>query len=721
MSKTQVLPSGSAPGGVFASVFPSGINPPKQRRRFAPKAAATIPEIQASLQKHLRSLLGIGNESFVYGQDLWVPNAGAAFHSHFESSAPAHQLRQPAATDHATQITRENPSPLWQILSAWRATVGSDTVTKLLAAVLSDLMTEFVTWSYAGIYREGLHLHLEFWVENLFSRVAHKTLCSLDEKLNAGPLPETEIKKWKDMAKARLGALRVDELFEIIVDWNATAPAVDDLRNFTTNPATRGYLTQNFANVLQTRLLHPGASTIEILQIYISIIRSFRILDPKGVLLDRVARKVRRYLRERDDTVKVIVSGLLADTTPNGNEESPPSDPDTLSELAHELERHNTKDHTVDDNEFDWNNMDWVPDPIDAAPDYMKSNKNTDAIGSLITLFDTKEVFVKELQSTLAERLLKHKTDFNQEISVMEHLKIRFGESALQGCEVMLRDVLDSRKVDNVIRRDLEKAGAGRRSSKGDAGPELHAKILSRLFWPSVPEQSFNVPPEVLKQQASYEKGFEALKQSRKLTWLNSIGQVEVELELEDRTFHDEVLPWQAAVIYAFHDNNAVRSQHPVKITLSELASDLDMSPTLVRSACIFWVSKRILTETAANTFTVLERLPSGTDTDMATTEGQFTGMPTNTVAVAEAAAAAATKEAEEADRKQKMAMYHQFIVSMLTNQGAMPLARIAMMLGIVVPGGFPFSNEELKEFLGGMVKDGALEVGNVGVYKVAS
>jgi anaphase-promoting complex subunit 2 len=90
-------------------------------------------------------------------------------------------------------------------------------------------------------------------------------------------------------------------------------------------------------------------------------------------------------------------------------------------------------------------------------------------------------------------------------------------------------------------------------------------------------------------------------------------------------------------------------------------------------------------------------------------------------VAAAAAAAAQAAKEAEEVERKGKMAMYHQFIVSMLTNQGAMPLPRIAMMLGIVVPGGFPFSNEELKEFLAGMVKEGVLEVGHGGAYKVAS
>ncbi|KIV80191.1 hypothetical protein PV11_07710 [Exophiala sideris] len=711
MSNVEVMQPRS---GVLTSVFsPNSVRSPKHRQRFHPGATSIIPAIKSQLTSQLTALLGIWDEAFVYGQNRLLPNVGGPFHSHFDSCPPTEQIRQPTNADHAAQSAREAQSPIWTNLRQWRAVIGSETVKRLLAAVLNDLMVEFVKWSYAGVYREELHVHLEFWVEHLFARLTRNVLCALDESTDVY-VSEVEVKKWKDMATSRLGALRVDELFEIIVDWDATEPAIEDLRRFTTNPATRGYLTHDFANALQTRLLHPGASTMEILQLYISIIRSFRVLDPKGVLLDRVTRKLRRYLRERDDTVKVIVAGLLSDPVQQDTGKPASGDPEALTELAVELATHNASDNSADDSEFDWNNMDWVPDPIDAAPDYIKS-KNTDVIGSLITLFDTKDVFVKELQNTLADRLLKNKPDYNQEISVLEHLKIRFGESALQGCEVMLRDVLDSRKVDNVVRKDR---GMGlevgwQKAPDQEDYVELHAKILSRFFWPSMPEQTFTVPDVVLKQQESYEKGFEALKQSRKLTWLNTIGHVEVELDLEDRTYHDEVLPWQAAVIYAFQGEASER-------TVADLATELNMSPTLVRSACIFWVSKRIMAETsdARDTYTVLERLPAGTDMIM---NDDNSGRPDAAAVAAEAAAIQAAREVEEEDRKQKMAMYHQFVVSMLTNQGQMPLPRIAMMLGIVVPGGFPFSNEELKEFLAGMVKEGVLDVGAGGAYKVAS
>ncbi|KEF63474.1 anaphase-promoting complex subunit 2 [Exophiala aquamarina CBS 119918] len=700
-------------GGAFASVFTSStVNPPAQKQRFRQAVTSSISEIRSQFHTHLRLLFGVGDEDYRYGSEVPVsgPDPMCRFTPHLASCEPLNKLREPSKIDHAAQVARDMQSPLWVLLEQWKATVGTEVLNRLLAQVVDDLLTDFVTWSYARVYRPGIFMHLKFWVRFIFCRVVNEVLLRIGARTLDSDDAETEYRKWVDTVTTRLGALRTDELFDIVVDWDSTATAMDDLRHFARNPATRSYLTHNFADALQARLLHPGASTIEILQVYIAIIRSFRSLDPKGVLLDRVARKVRRYLRDRDDTVKVIVTGLLSDTT-GDNDEDTAYDPDTLTELAVELPKWDNSRNGADDGE-DYDNMKWVPPPIDAANDYTKSS-NTDVIGSLISLFDSRDVVVKELQAVLAERLLKNKQDFNQEISVLEHLKIRFGESALQACEVMLRDVQDSRKVDNVVRRDQ-----GMQDENGQPlhdEVQLHAKILSRLFWPSFPDQTFNVPQVVLDQQENYEKGFESLKQSRKLTWLNGTGQVEVELELEDRVYQGEVLPWQAVVIYAFQGE----SGDPVSKEVATVALDLDMSPTLVRSACIFWVSKRILAETSKDVFLVCEKLPDGGDANMDEDVGRSDTAAA--AAAAEVAAQQAAKEAEEAERKQNMAMYHQFILSMLTNQGAMPLPRIAMMLGIVVPGGFPFSNEELKEFLASMVKDGALVVGNGGAYKVAS
>ena len=627
--------------------------------------------------------------------------------------------------------------------------LGGDKAQKVFASVMNSMMIEFVLAAYPGQW-EGPSLvsqHLRHWIENVFAQLVVQVL-SIINVPESGSKPSdhldvnlSDLEKWYETGFTCVGTLRMRELFDVIVEWPASSGAIDDLRRFTTNPATRLYFTLSFASVLSDRLLHPGASTVEILQLYISIIRSLNLLDPKGVLLDRVARPIRRYLRDRDDTVKVIVSGLLADPA-DADGQSAPSTGETLVELSAELTKAHQNSLQNEGGELDWDDMNWMPDPVDAAPDFRKS-KTADVIGSLISLFESKETFVKEMQNMLAERLLQKRANFDQEMSVLELLKVRFGDNALQACEVMLRDIFDSRRVDAVIRNDqglvgqkpqfptTPEQGQSKESISEDI-PDLHAKILSHFFWPDIPEQEFKVPEEVSHLQQRYAKGFESLKPSRRLNWLNGMGQVTVELDLEDRVFVDEVATWQAAVIYAFQSPSD--DETATTKTLGELSQELQMTTSLVRSACLFWMSKRILTEVQRETYRVLEVLPTGESDEGAqrpTTssaadendddDDDTAAATTNAATAAAAAEAAAAKESAEAAAMEKMNLYWQFIVGMLTNQGAMPLQRIVMMLKIAVPGGFPFSNEELREFLAGMVAKGKLEIVSGGSYKIVS
>lgn len=620
--------------------------------------------------------------------------------------------------------------------------LGGDKAQKVFASVMSSMMVEFVLAAYPGQW-EGPSLvsqHLRHWVENVFARLVVQVLTIINVPESGSKASDRldvnlgDVEKWYETGFTCLGTLRMRELFDVIVEWPASSGAIDDLRRFTTNPATRLYFTISFTSVLSDRLLHPGASTVEILQLYISIIRALNLLDPKGVLLDRVARPIRRYLRDRDDTVKVIVGGLLADPTDSDGQPTQ-STGDTLGELSAELTKAHQTSLQNEGGELDWDDMNWMPDPVDAAPDFRKS-KTADVIGSLISLFESKETFVKEMQNMLAERLLQKRTDYEQEMSVLELLKVRFGDNALQACEVMLRDIFESRRIDAVIRNDQRLTQATADKPPEDL-PEVHAKILSHFFWPDIQEQEFKVPEEISDIQQRYAKGFESLKASRRLTWLNGLGQVTVELDLEDRVFVDEVTTWQAAVIYAFQSPS---SDETGTKTLVELSQELQMTPSLVRSACLFWISKRILTEVQRETYRVLEALPTNEAIDETAGTTTTTSSSTNTAAAAaavpnenasaasaaaaaaaDAAAAAAAKESAEAVAMEKMNLYWQFIVGMLTNQGAMPLPRIVMMLKIAVPGGFPFSNEELREFLGGMVAKGKLEIVAGGSYKIVS
>lgn len=125
-----------------------------------------------------------------------------------------------------------------------------------------------------------------------------------------------------------------------------------------------------------------------------------------------------------------------------------------------------------------------VPSLIQPAE--FRTNKPSDIISTLISIYDSQELFVKELQILLAQRLLAVKGgNFDKEVSRfadgwavhvtndavlqrrnIEILKIRFGEAALQVCEVMLKDMTDSKRTDQHIQsqhsvRDLERISPG--------------------------------------------------------------------------------------------------------------------------------------------------------------------------------------------------------------------------------------------------------------------
>lgn len=457
-----------------------------------------------------------------------------------------------------------------------------------------------------------------------------------------------------------------------------------------------------------------------ILQIYISLIRAFYLLDPTGVLLDRVARPIRRYLKERDDTVKVIVTGLLADS----DGQSKPQSGESLIELAYELNHVSSVTTASDGIDLDWDDMSWTPDPIDAGPDYKRS-KVSDIVSSLLSLFDSGDVFVREIQNIMGERLLKRSMDLDKEIRIIELLKLRFGEGALQVCEVMLRDVRESRTIDRVIRgnpalrQSLPSAPMPSLTVETSKPPVFHATILSRLFWPDLHDASIISPLPISTLQAQYASSFEKLKGSRKLRWLPILGHTTVELQLEDRTATENCHTWQATVIYAFQssrtdndndiDDDLISSEtSPISLSVEQLVATLDMSESLVRNALTFWVSKRILHSVTPDVYTVLERLPTDLDPSGQSPLRALTTPAAHTGDIEDNNQILGASGAERVDRD-RFRVYEQFVRGMLTNGGPMVFPQIVAMLRMVVPGATSLTDMEIGDWLDGLVEDGIL------------
>ncbi|XXG99200.1 Rab GDP dissociation inhibitor alpha [Hypoxylon texense] len=581
----------------------------------------------------------------------------------------------------------------------------------LFAELLDSIMITYIRQTYAGVWEPNKDMmagarssrlriqphcvrELTDWIENKYARLAVEVVSRLGSHVEVS---WTDLGKWKEIAVGRLAALRIDELFDIVINWPESEGGVDDLRYAVTTPQRRLQLTDAFSATLQRRLLHAGRSTLDILRTYISMIRTFHKLDHSRVLLDRVAYSLQLYLCTREDTVRIIVTGLLA----NREEVNSEARKTKLVELVELLQQ--DSDYRSERQDEEWDDLEWIPAPVDAGSNY-KRRKSEDVIGTLISALGSPEVFIKEFQHIMSERLLSEQTGFQQEVGVLDLLKKRFGESSLQACDVMIRDIQDSIRLDGVIHR-----GAVNHPEKLKQDWTIHARILSRLYWPEVGEERFNLPSSVTEMQKMYERIFELVKPSRKIKWLNHMGQATVELELEDRTISEKVRTYEATVINAFSEENAS------SWAFDDLWMKLEMDEDLLTAALEFWVKKHVLRRLPDNTYVVIERL-SDADQSSSAQAAQ-----SSNVAVVDThpATPRKVKPGMSEKEKEKRQVYWQFIVGMLTNSSpTMPLGQISMMMKMLIADGFPWSNEELQEFLGEKIADGELEIVG-GKYKL--
>lgn len=465
-----------------------------------------------------------------------------------------------------------------------------------------------------------------------------------------------EVDHQDELTRSELSKLRINEIFDIVIEYPSTIPALLDLKQCM-DPTQRSVLINSFTRACTERLLHAGANTNDIILCYTSTIKSFLIIDPRGVLLDNASRPIRRYLRDREDTIPAIVNALL---------DNNPDDP--LSKLADELAVETEK--TVNNLTLDWH-----PDPIDALPDFRKQ----DIIESLISIFDSKEQFISELVDAFSRKLLAIK-DFNISDSLLklQQLKPKFEENELNNLDVMIRDIADSEDIDSFIH-----------SKNSNLANNIRFSILSYMYWPELEDLEFKLPDSLTQQMESYAAEFKEVKKGRIIKCLK-IGIVEVVLEFGDVKLQFDVSPDKAAVINCFDDESPTQN-------LMNICMKLEMDPATAKDALKYWVNAGIL-KSDADGYVVIEAQE-----------------PRSELMVDEDD----TKDHDD-EKFAGYAPYWAFITEMLSNLGPMEASKIHTFLTAVVPKklGYTASAGELDEFLKYCVSRNQLDLVS-GKYKL--
>eukprot|EP00794_Sanderia_malayensis_P015618 gene15618-17192_t len=555
--------------------------------------------------------------------------------------------------------------------------------TPIVSAVVYNQMKQYLELLCKNEFQKHYLADAMEWVENRILGWLKLIVGEENIESTAGEINDLNVELWRPKLEYFMckvyADLRISQMFEMIVEFPDSLPAFEDLKECLEKTETRKLLTKSLKEAFTTRLLQPAVNTVDILTQYISTIRALRALDPAGVILENVCGPLREYLRSRDDTIRCIIMSL--------------TDQESGTDLSEELiGSEPVPIDAIEQIESDSDGEDWTPEPVDANLDLSsKSQRTADIINILVNIYGSKDMFVSEYRTLLADRLLNNYSyDITNERRYLELLKRRFGESHLHFCDIMLKDVQDSQRMNSHIKEQMKK-----KQRDSIENIDFNAFILSNVYWPSFKDDQITGPEVIKSVTKDYTKEFEILKGMRTLEWIEHLGEVELDIELDDGQKSFKVTPAQATIILYF--------QNKENWTTEQLCDELKVNANTVRTRLSYWLNQGVIIEKLPDVFY------SATSYQSCVKETSFYEPEDEQITFV------------QDKRDEELQMYWSYVVGMLTNIGALPLDRIHSMLKMFAMhdlAGSQCTLEDVKQFLESKVKDGNLSFAN-GLYKL--
>ncbi|KAN0035538.1 hypothetical protein ACTA71_004812 [Dictyostelium dimigraforme] len=512
---------------------------------------------------------------------------------------------------------------------------------------------------------------------------------------------------------------RISELFDMIVQYPDSLPSLEDLSIcFQKIPIEKTMIT-NLKRVLHNRLLHPGANTSDIITQYISTIHAMTIIDPSGMVMEKVGKPIREYLSQREDTIRCIISSLTDESNEIYQElcNYDPQDEDNsnLNSNQNAIFGGGNGDLYVDEGDhFSSDDFKIICNPnkiggINNNNNNNNNNNKKDTISHLVNIYDGIDLFINEYRSMLSDRLLSVVDfDLDKEIKNVELLKLRFGDSVLFNCEIMIKDMADSKRLNTQIK------------SCTDELKEFETLILSQLFWPTLKGDEFKYPKSIEKKMEIYSKEYERIKTPRQLIWKQHLGLVDLDLEIGNGNIQSfQVSPIHATLIMLFGDENDGDDEK--ELTLDYLSNQLEISKDLVKKKLIFWLNNQIIKEVSHETFKInnkekeeqklKQQQQQQQENDQDIDESSSDDDDDNNIVIEEEEEEKSTSAKE---KEEQMRVVESFIIGMLINFKTLPLERIHSMLTMFNSEVYTSTIQELKAFLSKLGNEEKIElVGN--------
>ncbi len=188
-----------------------------------------------------------------------------------------------------------------------------------------------------------------------------------------------------------------------------------------------------------------------------------KYIDTSSILLEIISNPIKQYLRTRKDTMRCIINLIL-----NEEDLSLKTDIENLQgNISRKKISYNNINFTsyniienISSDEDESEAEKWEPLALEITKNQKISTKNkfADIISTLVYIFGSPEEFVEHYKRMLAERSVSDEMDkFNIELEIrnLELLKVKFGENYFQSCEVLIKDVKESIKLNKTMHQTI--------------------------------------------------------------------------------------------------------------------------------------------------------------------------------------------------------------------------------------------------------------------------
>lgn len=553
---------------------------------------------------------------------------------------------------------------------------------------------------------------------------------------------------------------RLESFWEILSDYPDSIPALEDMHYcLQSNPESdlKTELIQTVRHLLSSRLHRAGTRTEDILAILVNTIHAFCVLVPRNEqnsVIFAVIADTLEHLRKRKDYVTAIVQAVMQpNSVINAAAAAAAPPPKPLAPLP-AVSTLNVQGEHITHGGAD---MIDFPDGVNGTTvsgDGLRgeelyrtgSRDRPDVLRVLLTSIH-RRALVEEYQQVLAEQLLQkpmHEFDTTPEEEVLERLKQVFGETVLDKCAVMVRDMQMSRRITQQLREQLaRRRGVAPRGGVAAPGAVLlssssvvmpvpsSVSVLSMTTWPplaccsALPTSDgagvvrgqtsplkYRPHPSLQAEMDALAEAYKQLKDNQRLAWLPSLGRVELEWTQRDPAKGNALVT--VSRVLSLFDASLV-------LFVKELTSSTDQSGRAVSSGVSLSELATALDITADEVRPHVQRL---SPTVLIMPTSNMVAMQLN-VAVSSDFMFAEDTATSEAGAKpvglppERLKLIERMVTSLLKTRGPQAAAAIHNSLKLLAK--FEGTNADLVELLHSFMERGLIVVNDAKLYALPS